>query len=95
MATVEAREADPDLASPAAHSTSNRYPFVTTDTTIKHPGTISPPQEAEDVLETKFVRASASDQGVVYWVHCITSPGNLCHDMQFFTRFGLLETPQN
>jgi len=53
MATVEAREADPDLASPSAHSTLNRFPFVST---------ISPPQEAEDVLETNCVRASASDQ---------------------------------
>ena len=57
MATVEAREADPDLASPSALSTLNRFPFVST---------ISPPQEAEDVLETNCVRASASDQGLVY-----------------------------
>ena len=77
MATVEAREADPNLASPSAHSTSNRFPFVTTDAI-----SIPPPLEAEDVLETKCVRASASDQGLVYRVLYLET---LHHDMQFYT----------
>merc|ERR1719305_971926 len=47
------------MASPSPHSTSNRFPFMTTDTT-KHPGTISSPLKAEDILDTTCVRASAS-----------------------------------